>query len=145
MELTIQAALLNVSDLKQSIDFYRGVFDLRVVSQADRVTALMVSEKNRRQVLLLRELGRNAYHGGRGNIGFRLLSFEVGSLEELEVIEQRLVQRQALVWHGQTETYRAIMGLDPDRIEVSVASSLAGTPITSEDWQNLDDTIYAIE
>ena len=37
------------------------------------------------------------------------------------------------------------MGLDPDRIEVSVSSSLAGTPITSEDWQNLDDTIYAID
>ena len=132
MELTIQTALLNVSDLKQSIDFYRDVFDLQVVSHADRVTALMVSEKDRRQVLLLRQLGRNAYHGGRGNIGLRMLSFEVGSLQELEAIEQRLVERQALVWQGQTETYRAIMGLDPDRIEVAVASSLAGTPITAE-------------
>jgi catechol-2,3-dioxygenase len=145
MELTIQAALLNVSDLKQSIDFYRDVFDLQVVSRADRVTALMVSEKDRRQVLLLRQLGRNAYHGGRGNIGLRMLSFEVGSLEELETIEQRLVERQALVWQGQTETYRAIMGLDPDRIEVAVASSLAGTPITAEAWRDFDDTIYAIE
>jgi catechol-2,3-dioxygenase len=145
VDLTIQAALINVSDLKQSVDFYRDVFDLHAVSQADRVTAIMVNEKNRRQVLLLRELGRNAYHGGRGNIGFRMLSFEVESLEDLEVIEQRLVQREALVWHGATETYRAIVGLDPDRIEVSVASSLAGTPITSEAWHNLDDTIYAIE
>jgi catechol-2,3-dioxygenase len=145
VELTIQAALLNVSDLRQSIDFYRDVFDLRVVSQADRVTALMVSEKNRSQVLLLRQLGRNAYHGGRGNIGFRMLSFEVASLEELETVEQRLEQRQALVWRGQTETYRAILGLDPDRIEVSVTAGLAGTPITSEEWQNLDDTIYGIE
>ena len=57
MELTIQAALLNVSDLNQSIDFYRDVFDLRVVSQADRVSVLMVSEKDRRQVLLLRAAG----------------------------------------------------------------------------------------
>jgi catechol-2,3-dioxygenase len=145
MELTIQAALLNVSDLTQSIDFYRDVFDLRVVHRADRISVVMVSEKDRRQVLLLRQLGRNAYHGGRGNIGFRLLAFEVGSLEELETVEQRLVERQALVWQGQTEIYRAIMGLDPDRIEVAVASGLAGTPITSESWQNLNDTIYAIE
>src|SRR5579862_2956151 len=106
MELTIQTVLLNVSDLKQSIDFYRDVFDLHVVSEADRVTALMVNENDRRQVLLLRQLGRNAYHGGRGNIGLRMLSFEVGSLEELETIEQRLVERQALVWQGQTKTYR---------------------------------------
>jgi catechol-2,3-dioxygenase len=145
MELTIQAALLNVSDLKQSIDFYRDVFDLVVVSRADRVSVLMVSERDRRQVLLLRQLGRNAYRGGRGNIGYRMLSFEVGSPEELEVIEQRLVERQALVWQGQTQIYRAIMGLDPDRIEIAVASGLAGTPITSEAWQNLDDTIYAVE
>ena len=69
MELSIQAVLLNVSDLKQSIDFYRDVFDLEVVSEAYRVTAVMVSEKKRRQVLLLRELGHNATHGGRGNIG----------------------------------------------------------------------------
>ncbi len=145
MELTIQAALLNVSDLNQSIDFYRDVFDLRVVSQADRVSVLMVSEKDRRQVLLLRQLSRNAYHGGRGNIGYRMLSFEVGSLKELEVIEQKLVERQALVWQGQTQIYRAIMGLDPDRIEIAVASGLAGTPISNQAWLNLDDTIYAIE
>ena len=145
MELSIQAVLLNVSDLKQSIDFYRDVFDLGVVSEAYRVTAVMVSEKNRRQVLLLRELGHNATHGGRGNIGPRMLSFEVGSLEELETVEERLVQRQALVWHRQTGRYRAILGLDPDRVEVAIASSLTRTPITSEDWRNLDDAIYAIE
>ena len=63
----------------------------------------------------------------------------------LETVEQRLLQRQALVWQGTTETYRAIMGLDPDRIEVAVSSSLAGTPMTSADWQTRDDTIYARE
>jgi catechol 2,3-dioxygenase-like lactoylglutathione lyase family enzyme len=145
MDLTIQAVLLNVSDLNQSTDFYRDVFGLRVVSGAYRVTALMVSENNRRQVVLLRELGRNASHGGRGNIGPRMLSFEVGSLGELETIEQRFVQREALVWHRQTDTYRAILGLDPDRIEVCVASSLVGAAITGEDWRNLDEAIYAIE
>jgi catechol 2,3-dioxygenase-like lactoylglutathione lyase family enzyme len=145
MDLTIQAVLLNVSDLKQSVDFYRDVFGLRVVSEAYRVTVVMVSEKNRRQVLLLRELGRNADHSGRGFIGPRMLSFEVGSLAELETVERSFVRLQALLWHRQTDSYRAILGLDPDRIEVCVASSLTGTPITGEDWRNLDSAIYAIE
>lgn len=74
-----------------------------------------------------------------------MLSFEVGSLVELETIEQKFVQRQALVWHWQTDTYRAILGLDPDRIEVCAASSLVGAAITGEDWRNLDEAIYAIE
>jgi catechol 2,3-dioxygenase-like lactoylglutathione lyase family enzyme len=146
MELTIQTALLNVTDVKQSIEFYRDVFELRLVSQGDRVAALMISEEHRRQVLLLRELGRNAYHGGRGNVGVRMLSFEVGSLAELDLIEQRLTQRQALVWHGRAERYSAIIGLDPDRIEIAVSSSnLDGTPIQSEDGEKIDHTIYAIE
>ena len=145
MDITIQSLLLNVSDLKQSIEFYRSVFDFNVVSEADRVTAVMVNQSNRRQVLVLRELGPNAYHGGRGNIGFRMVSFEVGSLEDLELIEQRFVDRQALVWHGSTEAYRSILGLDPDRIEISVSSSLSDAPITSEDWRNLDDTVYTID
>jgi hypothetical protein len=76
----------------------------------------------------------------------RMLSFEVVSLAELDVIEQRLAQRQALVWQGRTERYAAIIGLDPDRIEIAVSSSnLDGTPIQSEDWEKIDHTIYAIE
>jgi catechol 2,3-dioxygenase-like lactoylglutathione lyase family enzyme len=147
MELSIQAALLNVTDLQQSIEFYRDVFNLRLVSEGDRVAALMIDEKYRRQVLVLRELGRKAHRGGRGNVGVRLLSFEAGSLPELDAIEQRLVERQALVWQRlRTDGYTAIMGVDPDRIEIAVASSnLVGTPIRSEDWKELDDMIYAIE
>jgi catechol 2,3-dioxygenase-like lactoylglutathione lyase family enzyme len=145
MDLTIQTVLLNVSDLQQSIEFYQDVLEFRLVSQIDRAVALMICETNRRQVLQLRELGRNAVHGGRGNIGLRLVSFEAGSLDELAIIEQRFVQRQALVWNQQTDAYRAILGLDPDRIEVAVSSSLTDTPITSKDWENLDDMIYAIE
>jgi catechol 2,3-dioxygenase-like lactoylglutathione lyase family enzyme len=145
MELTIQTALLNVTDLTESIDFYRDVFDLTLVSKGDRVAVSKVNAKGRIQVLLLREVGRNAYHGGRGTIGVRMLSFEAGSTDELEIIEQRLTQRQALIWQGGTDTYRAVMGLDPDRVEIAVASSLDGAPIRLEDWNNLDDTIYAIE
>jgi catechol-2,3-dioxygenase len=145
MELSIQTVLLNVSDLKQSIEFYQDVFDLRLTSQREEVAALMVYETNRRQVLLLRELRGTAHHGGRRYVGLRMLSFEAGTPNEFDAIERKLTERHALVWQGQTETYRSIMGVDPDRIEICVASSLTGAPISSEDWRNVDDAIYAIE
>jgi catechol-2,3-dioxygenase len=145
MELNMQTALLNVGNLKQSIEFYQAVFDFRVTSQREEVAALMIHEKSRRQVLLLREISRQAHHAGRRSIGLRMLSFEAGSLDELDVIEQRLLERNALIWSGQTETYRALFSLDPDRIDISVASSLTGAPISSEDWNHLDDAIYAID
>jgi catechol-2,3-dioxygenase len=134
MELSIQTVLLNVTDLKRSIAFYQDVFGLRLTSQRDQVAALMVYEENRRQVLLLRELGRNWHRAGRRNVGLRMLSFEAGALSEVDAIEERLV-----------ETYRAIMGVDPDRTEICVASSLTGTPISAEDWKEVDDAIYTIE
>jgi catechol 2,3-dioxygenase-like lactoylglutathione lyase family enzyme len=145
MDLTIQATFLNVSDLAQSVEFYSDVFDLRVESQTEGVAALMINKETRSQVLVLREIGRNAYHGGRGNIGPRLLSFEVGSLDELDVIEKRFAERQALASRYETETYRGIFCFDPDRIEVSVTSSLMAGPIRSEDWHHLGDMTYDIE
>jgi catechol-2,3-dioxygenase len=145
MELSIQSALLNVSDLNESIEFYGGVLDVRVQSRSDRLAALMVSERDRSQVLLLREVGPNAYHAGRGTVGARLIAFEVSTTDELDVVEQRLADRQALVGKSRTEAYAAIFGLDPDRIEVAVSSSLTGAPIRSEDWSTIDDLVYAIE
>jgi catechol-2,3-dioxygenase len=145
MELSIQTVLLNVTDLEQSIAFYQDVFDLHLISQREEVAALMVHERDRRQVLLLRELHRSSHHAGRRNVGLRMLSFEAGTTDELDAIEQKLTDRHALVWHGQTDTYRAVMGLDPDRTELAVAASLTGTPITSDDWKHVDDAIYTVE
>ena len=71
-----------------------------------------------------------------------MLSFEVGTTNGLDAIERKLAERNALIWHAQTETYKGIMGVDPDRTEIAVASSLTGTPITADDWKNVDDTIY---
>lgn len=145
MEVSIQTVLLNVSDLETSIEFYQDVLDLRLTSQREEVAALMVYETNRRQVLLLRELSRYSTRAGRRTVGLRMLSFEVGALDELDIVERKLEERHALIWQGKTDTYRAIMGVDPDRTEICIASSLTGTPISSDDWKNVDDAIYAIE
>jgi len=145
MQLSIQVLLLNVSRLDRSIEFYRDVFDLRPAGRADRVAALMLDETRRRQVLVLREVGGSyPVHVGRGSVGPRLLGLEAGSLGELDVIEQRLIERKALIGRRRTETWEAIVGVDPDRIEVSVSSRLTGVPIQSEDWANLDQMVYEV-
>jgi catechol 2,3-dioxygenase-like lactoylglutathione lyase family enzyme len=145
MQLSIQASLLNVSKLDRSIDFYRDVFDLRQVARADRVAALMIDETNRRQVLVLREAGGpHPIHMGRGSIGLRLFALEAGSPRELDVIEQRLIERKAFIGRRRTKTWEAVVGVDPDRIEVSVSSSLTGIPIQGEDWANLDRMVYEV-
>ena len=145
MELSIQSVLLNVTNLNQSIEFYQDVFDFRLTSQARRGGGAHGLRDEAPPSHSVRELGRNWHGAGRRSVGLRMLSFEAGTPNELGVIEQRLVERQALVWQGQTEAYRAIMGVDPDRTQICVASSLTGTPISSDDWKEVDDAIYTIE
>jgi catechol-2,3-dioxygenase len=145
MQLSIQAALLNVRSLDRSIKFYQDVFGLRLAAREDQVAALMIDDAGRRQVLLLRELaGANPVHMGRGSIGLRLLALEAGTPDELDVIEQRLTERNAFIGRRRTETWAAIVGVDPDRIEVSVSSSLTGAPIESAHWDHLDQMVYEV-
>ena len=145
MHLSLQASLLNVRNLNRSVEFYREVFDLLPVASSDRVTALMIDETTRRQVLLLREVqGANPVHLGRGSIGPRLLGLEAGSPAELDVIEQRLTERNAFTGRRKTETWEAIVGVDPDRIDIAVSSSLTGVPIQWQDWKHLDQMVYEV-
>jgi catechol-2,3-dioxygenase len=145
MKVNVHTVVLNVANLEKSVEFYGGVFDFPVIGQRGRATALLVNEDEFRQVVVLREIGANSLHPGRGTIGPRIVGFEVGSPEELELIEQRLEQRQAPLTHTRRETWEAILGTDPDRIEFVAASSLTGAPISREDWRNIDSLVFAFD
>jgi catechol-2,3-dioxygenase len=144
MQLSLEAALLNVSNLRLSVQFYQEVFKLQVVAKDDLVAVLKIEALGREQVLVLREVGEDAFHPGRGNIGPRLLALQVDSREDLARIKKRLTQREALIDHRRTDTWEAIVGIDPDRIQITVSSSTTGAPIHASDWAGLDEIIYQI-
>ncbi len=144
MQLSLLAALLNVSNLAKSLPFYQEVFKLDVVAKDDLVAVLTIKAPAREQILVLREVGDAALRPGRGSIGPRLLAVEVGSRAELAQIEERLAQRDAVIGHRRTDTWEAVIGVDPDRIQITVSSSLTGGPIEASDWAALDEIIYQV-
>jgi catechol-2,3-dioxygenase len=145
MKVNVHTVLVNVADLDRSVEFYEGVFDFPVIGQRGRATALLVNEDNFRQVLVLREVGPSSLHPGRGAIGPRTVGFEVGSPDELQLVQERLEQRNTQLTHTRRETWEAILGTDPDRIEFVAASSLTGTPISRDDWRNIDSMVFAMD
>jgi catechol-2,3-dioxygenase len=145
MKMHLHAVALNVADLERSVEFYQRVFDFPVIGQRGRATALLVHENDDRQVVVLKEVGRNALHPGRGTIGLRVLGFEVASLENLQLIERELEPRQALLTHARRETWEALLGTDPDRNEFVVASSLTAVPMSRDDWRNIDSLVFAFD
>jgi catechol-2,3-dioxygenase len=142
MNLRLQASLLNVADLDRSIEFYEQVFGFSVIIRNDPVAALKISETD---VLVVREVpGANPPRVGRGYVGVRLLAFEAASSEDFQGVERRLVDRNAVVTRTCTEDWEAIVGSDPDGIEMALSRSLIGKPIRAEQWQHLHDLAYRI-
>jgi hypothetical protein len=73
----------------------------------------------------------------------RLLSLETGSPEDLDVIEARLAERGALLGRRDTDDWRAVFGVDPDRVKIAVSAGRHGASITAADWERLDDAVYS--
>jgi catechol 2,3-dioxygenase-like lactoylglutathione lyase family enzyme len=143
VHLSIQSILLNVSDLERSVSFYVDVFEFPLYVREPDVAALKVSESDRRQVLVLRGAGKYA-HPGRGVVGPRLIAFEAGSLDEVILVETRLVARKSFVGRRRSKGWEAVFGVDPDRNQVSIAAGLSGKPIGEDDWTMLDEAVYVV-
>ena len=143
MHLSLQSILINVSDLDRSVAFYSDVFEFPIYVRETDVAALEVSASVRRQVLVLRGTS-NFRHSGRGVIGPRLISFEAGSLDEVNLVGARLDVRNGLVGRRRAKGWEAVFGVDPDRNQVSIAAGLSGEPIGEDAWTMLDEAVYVV-
>ena len=102
---------------------------LRLAARGGRIAAPMIDQTNRRQVLVLRELGPHPIHAGRAASGRGCLPMRLARpASSMRSSSDRPADRHS-PWRKRTETWQAITGVDPDRIEVCASSSLTGTAI----------------
>lgn len=141
--MNFQGVVMNVSDLKRSIDFYREVLGFTLLSQEDQLAAVSASGSDHPQVIVLRAQGSSPIGGGR-HIGLRAFILEVGSAGELERIASDLESRRLLVGRRDNSEWRAVVARDPDGVAVVVAWHPGGAPIAKGGWRTLDDFLYGI-
>jgi catechol 2,3-dioxygenase len=139
-----QGAIVNVSDLDRSIEFYRDVYGFTLLSKNDQLASIAAAGTDRPQVLVLRAFGGAGRVGAR-HAGLRAIVLEAESVSELEAIERALEKRGSLIGRlTDHTTWTAVVGNDPDRITIVTGSGLGSSRITLENWAALDESLYGL-
>ena len=119
-------AVLYVSELPRSVDFYTTVLGFRRVDMTpDRfhgAAFLQAPDSTNDHDLGLFEVGASAAasQAGRGMVGLYHLAWEVDTLDELERTAARLAQAGGLVGSSDHGTTKSLYGKDPDGLEFEV-------------------------
>lgn len=119
-------AVLYVSDVERSVEFYRGVMGFEVLGLPGGpirgAAFLKAPGSTNDHDLGLFEVGSSAgaSQAGRGQVGMYHLAWEVDTLAELQSTAQRLDAAGALVGATNHGTTKSLYAKDPDGLEFEV-------------------------
>ncbi|MBQ1073527.1 VOC family protein [Micromonospora sp. C31] len=119
-------AVLYVSDLARSVDFYRDLLGFRPIPMTPDgfrgAAFLQAPGSTNDHDLGLFEVGVAAGRStaGRGTVGLYHLAWEVDTLDELDATAQRLAAAGALVGTSDHGTTKSLYGQDPDGLEFEI-------------------------
>jgi catechol-2,3-dioxygenase len=125
--MTIQAVRLNhavlfVSDLERSLEFWTGAFGMEVVAREPRANAafLRLPRSGNHHDLGLFGIGAGAPPRQRGTVGLYHLAWQVDTIEEIEQAQLTLAERGALTGQSSHGATKSVYGVDPDGNEFEV-------------------------
>ncbi|MGO9854634.1 MAG: VOC family protein [Acidimicrobiales bacterium] len=146
---SIRSTLIAVTDLDRSVAFYRELGPFEEIVREDAVAVLGDGDVSPRStILILRETRgiHNARHGQQ-SLGLRSMTFNVGSLAELDRIESVLRSREVFtsrreVAEGASELIR---GRDPDNMPLAFVRYPEGESIGTDYWRAVANLVYALD
>jgi hypothetical protein len=142
----LRSTLVAVTDLPRSVAFYGELGPFPVIAHEDAIAVLGDADPGG-IVLILREArGRHQTRHGQQSLGIRSMTFNVGSLEELNRIESFLRSRDLFtdrrkIADGASELLR---GRDPDNLPLVFARYTHDT-IGSEYYEAAISMFYSLD
>lgn len=114
-------AVLYVSDLERSLDFYQRVLGMDVVVREPRANAafLRLPRSGNHHDLGLFGIG-DSYGPRRPGVGLYHLAWQVDTIEDLEAARMVLAEAGALVGESSHGATKSLYGVDPDGNEFEV-------------------------
>ncbi|MEV4072359.1 VOC family protein [Nonomuraea fuscirosea] len=127
-------AVLYVRDVERSVAFYREALGFEVVMGMRGAAFLQAPGSSNDHDLGLFQIGANAAPSpaGRTSVGLYHLAWEVDTLDELERVQAKLAELDALVGASDHSTTKALYARDPDGLEFEVSWLVPAALLTEE-------------
>ncbi len=123
-------AVLYVSNLDRSVDFYKKAFGFEEISRLGAQMAfLRAAGSDNHHDLGLMSVGANAPAPPRGATGLYHLAWEVATIDDLAQAAAALAELDALVGMSDHGVSKSLYGKDPDGIEFELMWR-----VPREDW-----------
>jgi catechol-2,3-dioxygenase len=114
-------AVLYVSDVARSLDFYEKAFGFKVVDRmGDQAVFLRAANTENHHDLALMSVGANAPRPAPRSVGLYHLAWQVGTIEELAEMATRLTELDGLTGMSDHGVSKSLYGKDPDGIEFEI-------------------------
>jgi catechol-2,3-dioxygenase len=129
-------AVLFVSDLQRSVDFYTDVLGFREIDVGGLKGAAFLKatdSTNDHDLGLFEAPGARPSGAGRGTVGLYHLAWEVDMLDELQRTAMRLAEADALAGASDHGTTKSLYGRDPDGLEFEIVWIIPADLLTDAD------------
>jgi catechol-2,3-dioxygenase len=129
-------AVLFVSDLRRSVDFYTDVLGFRQVDMGGLKGAAFLraaDSTNDHDLGLFEAPGARPSQAGRATVGLYHLAWEVDTLDELQRVAMALAEVDALAGASDHGTTKSLYGRDPDGLEFEIVWIIPADLLTDAD------------
>ncbi|MCF6469271.1 VOC family protein [Nonomuraea sp. MG754425] len=127
-------AVLYVRDVERSVAFYQEALGFEIVMSMRGAAFLQAPGSSNDHDLGLFQIGAQAAPSGAGrtSVGLYHLAWEVDTLDELERVQAKLAELDALVGASDHSTTKALYARDPDGLEFEVSWLVPAALLTEE-------------
>jgi catechol 2,3-dioxygenase-like lactoylglutathione lyase family enzyme len=143
----IRSTLLAVADLDRSVAFYRELGPFEEIAREDAVAVL--GDVSPASILLILRESRGSHHTrhGQQSLGLRSITFNVGSLGELDRIESVLRSRDRFTSRQQigNNASELLRGRDPDNSPLVFVCYARDEPLGQEYFRTIAHMVYSLD
>jgi hypothetical protein len=143
---TIRSTLIAVADLDRSVAFYRELGPFDEISRDEEVSVLGDASPASVILMLRATRGIHQTRHGQQSLGLRSVTFNVGSLTELDRIESVLRSHNLFTSRrAVADASELLRGRDPDNLPLVFVCYAEGKEIGADYYRTIANLMYSLD